>query len=86
LPDANAFGARLPNSPPEIVIPPGKSSIPDRGQPHGGSERERHAAEIAARGRITSRTFGAQQNEIAIHIKIASCHMTIARPVSERVR
>ena len=37
-------------------------------------------------GRLTSRTFGSQQNEIAVHIKIANRNMLIARPVSERVR
>jgi hypothetical protein len=108
-------GARPPNSPSKIVIPPGKSSIPEKDEPHGGTERERHAAEIAARGRmawqrrhgygkrslvetaisrikrindgrLTSRTFGAQQNEAAIHIKIANRNMTLARPISERVR
>jgi len=39
-------------APPKIVIPPGKPSIPDKGEPHGGSERQRHAAEIARHGRI----------------------------------
>jgi hypothetical protein len=107
--------ARPRPSPPKIVIPPRLSSIPDKGQPHGGTERERHAAEIAARGRMAwqrrhgygkrslvetaisrlkringgrlfSRTLGAQQIEVAIHIKIASRNMTLARPVSERVR
>lgn len=107
--------ARPRRSPPKIIIPPGKSSIPDKDQPHGGTERERHAAEIAARGRmawqqrhgygkrslvetaisrikrindgrLTSRTFGAQQNEIALHIKIANRNVTLARPTSERVR
>jgi IS5 family transposase len=106
--------ARPERSPPRIVIPPGKASIPARQEPHGGSERERHAAEIAARGRmpwqkrhrygkrslvetaisrikringgrLTSRTFGAQQNEVAIHITIANRNMTLARPVSVRV-
>lgn len=106
--------ARPSRSPPKIVIPPGKSSIPDKGEPHGGTERERHAAEIASRGRmawqqrhgygkrslvetaicrvkkinggrLTARTFGAQQNEVAIHIKIANQNMMIARPVSERI-
>ena len=107
--------ARPVRSPPKIVIPPGKSSIPTKGEPHGGTERERHAAEIAARGRmawqrrhgygrrslvetaisrikringgrLTSRTFGAQQNEVAIHVKIANRNMMLARPQSERVR
>jgi hypothetical protein len=102
-------------SPPKIIIPPGKPSIPAKGEPHGGTERERHAAEIAARGRmawqrrygygkrslvetaisrikringgrLASRTFGSQRNEIALHIKIANRAMTIARPVSERLR
>jgi hypothetical protein len=106
--------AKPGRSPPKIVIPPGKLSIPDKDEPHGGSERERHAAEIAANGRmawqkrhgygrrslvetaisrikringgqLTSRTFGAQQNEIAIHITIANRNMTLARPVSVRV-
>lgn len=44
--------ARPPRSPPKIIIPPGKLSIPDKGQPHGGSERECHAAGIARHGRI----------------------------------
>ena len=44
--------ARPERSPPKIVIPPGKASIPEKGQPHGGTERERHAAEIAKRGRM----------------------------------
>jgi hypothetical protein len=114
------FVARPERSPPRIVIPPGKASIPARQEPHGGSERERpererHAAEIAARGRmawqkrhrygkrslvetaisrikringgrLTSRTFGAQQNKVAMHITIANRNMTLARPVSVRVR
>jgi hypothetical protein len=37
-------------------------------------------------GRLTSRTFGAQQNEVAIHVKIANRNMMLARPQSERVR
>jgi hypothetical protein len=107
--------ARPRRSPPKILIPPGRSSIPAKGEAHGGSERERHAAEIAQHGRmawqrrhgygkrslvetaisrikrlngghLTSRTFGAQQNEVALHIKIANRNMTIARPASERVR
>lgn len=90
--------ARPPRKPPKIVIPPGRLSIPGKGELHGGSERECHAAEIARHGRIawqrrhgygkrslietaisrikkindgrlTSRTFGAQQNEIAIIVK-----------------
>ena len=44
--------ARPIRSPPRIVIPPGKTLLPARQEPHGGSERERHAAEIAARGRM----------------------------------
>lgn len=44
--------ARPPRSPPKIVIPPSAPSIPPPGTPHGGTERERHAAEIAAHGRI----------------------------------
>jgi hypothetical protein len=44
--------ARPARSPPDIVIPPGKPSISDKGEPHGGSERERHAAEIARHGRM----------------------------------
>jgi hypothetical protein len=106
--------ARPSRSPPKIVIPPGRSSIPPKGEPHGGTERERHAAEIAQHGRmgwqrrhgygkrslvetaisrirringgrLASRTFGAQQNETAIHIKIANRNMALARPVSVRV-
>lgn len=87
---------------------------PATGKPHGGTERERHAAQIALRGRmawqrqhrygrrslvetaiscirriiggrLTSRTFGAQQNEVVIPIKIANRNMMLARPNSERV-
>jgi hypothetical protein len=32
--------ARPGRSPPRIVIPPGKASMPAKGEPHGGSERE----------------------------------------------
>lgn len=42
-------------SPPKIVIPPPARSIPPPGTPHGGTERERHAAEIAAHGRMNWR-------------------------------
>ena len=35
---------------------------------------------------LFSRTFGAQQNEVAIHVKIANHNMMLARPQSERVR
>lgn len=107
--------ARPVRSPPRIIIPPREPSIPNKGQPHGGSERERHAADIARQGRIawqrrlgygkrslvetvisrikkindgrlTSRTFGSQHNEIAIHIKIANRNMLVARPLTKRVR
>jgi Transposase DDE domain len=44
--------ARPPRSPPRIVIPPAARSIPDPGTPHGGTEREQHAATIAAHGRM----------------------------------
>ena len=44
--------ARPPNSPPEIIIPPRATSIPPPATPHGGSEREHHAAEIASKGRM----------------------------------
>jgi hypothetical protein len=37
-------------------------------------------------GRLTSRTFSAQQNVAAIHVKIANRNMILARPQSERVR
>ncbi len=37
-------------------------------------------------GRLTAGTFGAQQNEIAICIKIANRNMQVARPITERVR
>jgi len=89
--------------------------LPDKDQPHGGRERERHAAEIAARGRmawrtrhrygkrslvetaisrikrisggrLSARTFGARQNDAAIHLRIAKRNMTLARPVSVHVR
>ena len=43
--------ARPPNSPPEIIIPPRATSIPPPDTPHGGSEREHHAAEIASKGK-----------------------------------
>lgn len=36
-------------------------------------------------GRLTSRTFGSQQNEVAIHVAIANRQMLIARPHTERV-
>jgi hypothetical protein len=36
-------------------------------------------------GGLTSRTFGAQQTEVAIHIKIANRNMMLARPQSERI-
>jgi hypothetical protein len=35
--------------------------------------------------RLTSRNFGAQQNEVAIHIKITNRNMALARPASARV-
>jgi hypothetical protein len=44
--------ARPCRSPPTIVIPPCKALIPAMGAPHGGTERERHAAEIVARSRM----------------------------------
>ena len=44
--------ARPPRSPPKIVVPPPRTAIPPPGTPHGGTEAERHAAEIAAQGRI----------------------------------
>lgn len=44
--------ARPAKSPPKIVIPPPARSIPPPGAPHGGTERERHVAEIAAHGRM----------------------------------
>ena len=37
-------------------------------------------------GRLTSRTFGAQQNEVALHIKIANRNILLARPQSQRIR
>jgi len=43
---------RPEGSPPKIITPPRKDSIPPPGQAHGGSERECHAAEIAKHGRI----------------------------------
>jgi hypothetical protein len=93
--------------------------MPSDGRPcttlHGDSERERHAAETAAHGRmawqrrhrygkryltetatsltkrvngrrLTTRSFGARQNETAIHIKNGNRDMTIARPASIRVQ
>jgi transposase len=44
--------ARPPRSPPKIVIPPRAPSIPSPGAAHGGTERERHASQIAEHGRI----------------------------------
>ena len=44
--------ARPVKSAPKIIVPPPAKSIPPPGTPHGGSERERHAAEIAAHGRM----------------------------------
>jgi hypothetical protein len=37
-------------------------------------------------GRLSSSPSGAKQNEVAICIKIANRNMTLARPVSVRVR
>ena len=47
--------ARPPNSPYEIIVPPRAASIPPPDTPHGGSEQELHAAEIASRGRMNWR-------------------------------
>jgi len=44
--------ARPPRSPPKVVIPPHAPSIPSPGAAHGGTERERHASEIAGHGRM----------------------------------
>ncbi len=44
--------ARPPRSPPRIVIPPASTSVRAAGTAHGGSERERHAAQIGTHGRI----------------------------------
>lgn len=44
--------SRPPRSPPKIIVPPKKQSIPPPGQAHSGTERECHAAEIAAHGRM----------------------------------
>ena len=44
--------ARPVKSPPKIIVPPPAKSIPPPGTSHGGTERERHAAEIAAHGRM----------------------------------
>jgi len=43
--------ARPPRSAPKIVVPPSAPSIPTRGVAHGGTERGRHTAPIAAHGR-----------------------------------
>jgi hypothetical protein len=37
-------------------------------------------------GRLISRTFGTQQNEVAIYIAIANRNMQVARPLTKRVR
>jgi Transposase DDE domain len=110
----NIRAARPRRSPPRIFILPGKASVPDRHEPHSGTERERHTADIAAQGRmawqrrhgygkrsrvetaiscikkntggrLTSTSFGAQQNEIAIHVTIANRNMILARPVPHTV-
>jgi hypothetical protein len=47
--------ARPVKSPPQIVIAPQPQSIRAAGGPHGGTERERHAAEIARHGRMAWR-------------------------------
>ena len=44
--------ASPPKSKPKTVINPRNTSIPDKGSPHGGSEREIHAAKIADVGQI----------------------------------
>jgi len=44
--------ARPPRSPPKVVIPPHAPSIPSPGAAHGGTERERHASDIGAHGRM----------------------------------
>ena len=44
--------ASPPKSKPKIVINPRNTSIPDKGSPHGGSEREIHAAKIADVGQV----------------------------------
>jgi hypothetical protein len=44
--------ARPQRSPPKVVIPPAARSVLTPGTPHGGSERERHAAKIGAHGRM----------------------------------
>jgi hypothetical protein len=38
--------------PPKFIVPPGRTSIPGKGDLHGGSEQERHAAEVALHGRM----------------------------------
>jgi len=102
--------ARPGLAPPRIGIPPGRASIRDRREPHGGPERERHAVQIAVTGRmawqkchgygerslvkkaifrikriiggrLTSRTFGARESELAIPITIANRNRSLARPV-----
>jgi hypothetical protein len=101
-------------SPPDIVIPPPRTSIPAPGQPHGGTQRERHAAEIVEHGRMAwqksndyglralaetavsrvkrlnggqlrSRTFGAQQKEIAIQISALNRMIRAGKPNTIRV-
>ena len=83
-------------------------------QPHGGSERELHAAEIAKHGRmawqkrhdyrkrslaetavfrvkklnggkLSARTFGAQQNEVIIQIAVLNKMIRAAKPIRIRV-
>ncbi len=44
-----------PRSPPRIIVPPRKQSIPQPEQVHGGAERECHAIDIAAHGQMNWR-------------------------------
>jgi hypothetical protein len=83
--------ARPTRSPPKIVIPPKAPSIPDKDQPHGGSERERHAAEIARHGRMAwqkrhgygKRSLvdaGADRHRVSTHIILRPGTGVIAKP------
>ena len=109
------YDASPPKSKPKVIINPRKPSIPEKGEAHGGTHRELHAARIAEvgqigwqketeyglrskgevaigrvkslmSGRLTARTFGAQQAEVAINIAIANKSIRAAKPVMERVQ
>ena len=44
--------ARQPDSPPEVVVPPRASAVPNTGDPAKQTQRDRHIRLIAERGRM----------------------------------